>query len=215
MKQLEEIIGYNFKSKKLFYTAMTHSSYSNENNLHTSYERLEFLGDSVLGFVTANELYNRFPDKPEGELTKIRASLVCEENLVKTALALNIGQYLKLGKGEEQAGRQRKSVLSDATEALIAAIYLDGGLEPTVKFITEQVLQDFDASPETDYKTRLQELLQQSGNAPEYIITKTDGPAHDRIFHAEVHSQGKCIGSGEGKSKKLAEQAAAAKALQE
>lgn len=220
MKQLEEKLGYSFRDAALLVNALTHSSYANENREEgvPSNERLEFLGDSVLGFVTAKHLYAMSPSLPEGKMTRLRAELVCEHSLYGVAKELNLGEYLRMGHGEEKSGgRQRASILADATEAVIAAIFLDGGMEPAAEFIERRVLspEAVKAHHATDYKTELQELVQQkAGQVLKYHEAGESGPDHDKLFLAEVSLNGQTIGKGSGRTKKEAEQAAACKALE-
>lgn len=220
MKQLEEKLGYSFRDEALLVNALTHSSYANENREEgvPSNERLEFLGDSVLGFVTAKHLYAMSPSLPEGKMTRLRAELVCEHSLYGVAKELNLGEYLRMGHGEEKSGgRQRASILADATEAVIAAIFLDGGMEPAAEFIERMVLspEAVKAHHATDYKTELQELVQQkAGQVLKYHEAGESGPDHDKLFLAEVSLNGQIIGKGSGRTKKEAEQAAACKALE-
>lgn len=220
MKQLEEKLGYSFRDEALLVNALTHSSYANENREEgvPSNERLEFLGDSVLGFVTAKHLYAVSPSLPEGKMTRLRAELVCEHSLYGVARELNLGEYLRMGHGEEKSGgRQRASILADATEAVIAAIFLDGGMEPAAEFIERMVLspEAVKAHHATDYKTELQELVQQkAGQVLRYHEAGESGPDHDKLFLAEVSLNGQIIGKGSGRTKKEAEQAAACKALE-
>lgn len=217
MKELESIIGYSFKDTQLLKLALTHSSFSNEKGPYKNNERLEFLGDSVLGFITAEYLFSKLGSTPEGQLTKIRANAVCERSLAKFAAEIDLGKYLFLGKGEIlTGGRERPSVLSDAFEALIAAIYLDGGIDEARKFVLRFVSNtEKDANEVTDYKTTLQEVIQKN---PEenlsYELVAQSGPAHMKTFTVEVRLNSNCIGVGEGHSKKKAEQAAAKEALQ-
>lgn len=214
MSSLEASINYNFEDKTLLETALTHTSYANESRGKAqNNERLEFLGDAVLSFVSSEFLYTNNPRLPEGELTRRRAGLVCEAALASFAEKIGLGSCLRLGKGEEMSGgRTRASILSDAFEALIAAIYLDGGIAPAKSFILP-FLQQGAASGE-DYKTRLQEVIQQN---PEerirYHVTAEQGPDHDKHFTVEVRLNSNCIGRGEGHSKKIAEQQAAREAL--
>lgn len=220
MKQLEEKLGYSFRDEALLVNALTHSSYANENREEgvPSNERLEFLGDSVLGFVTAKHLYAMSPSLPEGKMTRLRAELVCEHSLYGVAKELNLGEYLRMGHGEEKSGgRQRASILADATEAVIAAIFLDGGMEPAAEFVERMVLspEAVKAHHATDYKTELQELVQQkAGQMLKYHEAGESGPDHDKLFLAEVSLNGQIIGKGSGRTKKEAEQAAACKALE-
>ncbi len=211
---LEEDIGYQFKNKKLLETALTHTSYANESKRDIQHnERLEFLGDSVLSIVVAENLFQKKPPLPEGDLTRKRAALVCEQALSGFAKRLNLGQYLRLGKGEDATGgRGRASILSDAFEALIAALYLDGGLEVASEF----VLRFVESGPVAgeDYKTRLQEVVQQNQEERvRYVVTSESGPDHDKQFLVEVQLNSNCIGKGSGHSKKIAEQQAAKEAL--
>lgn len=219
MKGLEDSLNYSFKNKDLLINALTHSSYANEiRDPNASNERLEFLGDSVLSVIVANYIYNQFPEKPEGELTKLRASLVCEKSLCSYSKILKIGEYLRLGKGEDlNGGRNRPSILADAFEAVLAAMYIDGGLEVARKHVMRFVLDELkhtEAEVFKDYKTSLQEVIQQN---PEeqltYVLTGESGPDHDKSFTVEVHLNSNVIGIGTGKNKKQAEQAAAKQAL--
>ena len=209
MQQLEEKIGYHFRNLSLLETALTHSSYVNEHPREhpECYERLEFLGDSILGMVTAELLYRWEPALPEGKMTRIRAELVCEESLYRVAAELDFGQWMRLGKGEEKSrGRERPSILADMVEAVIAAIFLDGGMKPAEAFIR---------SRSRDNKTELQELVQQvTGSSIRYEMTGESGPDHDKRFTCAVYVNGVLSGEGEGHTKKEAEQAAAGSALQ-
>lgn len=216
MKRLQDAIHYHFKDESLLYHALTHSSYANERGTLGSNERLEFLGDSVLGFVTADYLYHAMSDRTEGELTKRRAAEVCEKSLFRFADEIRLGDYLLLGKGEEHTGgRERPSILADAFESLIAAIYLDGGIEPARAFILRFIAtDDFAGDAVADYKTKLQEIIQQNPEEHlDYAVVGESGPAHDRFFEVEVHLNSNVIGRGVGKSKKKAEQQAAKEAL--
>lgn len=217
MGNFEEKIGYVFKDKSLLQTALTHSSYANERGVPAMCnERLEFLGDSVLGFVTAEYYYKKLGSLPEGELTKLRAATVCEKTLFTFAQRIDLGSNILLGKGEElTGGRSRPSVLSDAFEAVIAAIYLDGGMDEARRFITGFIeTWDGTASDVKDYKTLLQEDVQRFHDAHlEYALVSESGPDHSKIFSFEVRLNGERIGEGSGKSKKLAEQQAAKAAL--
>ena len=220
MRQLEERIGYRFHRISLLETALTHSSYINEHpHEHAEcYERLEFLGDSVLGMVTAELLYGWEPALPEGKMTRIRAELVCEESLHWVAEELGLGRWMRLGKGEEKSnGRTRPSILADMVEAVIAAIYLDGGMEPAAAFIRSRILNQAETrilSRNRDSKTELQELVQQkSGGSVRYEMTGECGPDHDKRFFCACYVNGVLSGEGEGHSKKEAEQAAAGAAL--
>ncbi len=214
--QLQKNLGYEFKNISLLETALTHSSFANEKGDGTvCNERLEFLGDSILGFVSAKYFYENF-NLPEGELTKHRAARVCEKALCLFASELGIGEALRLGKGEERTGgRERPSILADAFEAVLAAIYLDGGLEEASKIVF-RFIPRHDALYETkDYKTMLQEVIQRNREEHiEYVIADASGPDHAKVFTVEVHLNSNVIGTGIGKSKKLAEQNAAKEALE-
>lgn len=219
-KELHRLIGYEFKNKDLLTTALTHSSFANEAKGGIKYnERLEFLGDSVLGIVVSDYIYLHCPDLPEGKLTKLRASLVCEKSLYVYAKQIELGKHIRLSKGEKRSGGDdRPSILSDAFEALIAAIYLDGGIEPARDFILRFVIPDIKSSKPKkfkDYKTALQEIVQKN---PEekltYVLVKETGPDHDKHFVVEVHLNSNVIGKGGGRSKKEAEQQAAREALE-
>ena len=221
MTALEERLGYSFRNRALLETALTHSSYANENRASgiVCNERLEFLGDSVLGVTVADFLYRHFPDMPEGRMTRLRAELVCEHSLHRVALELHLGDYLRLGKGEEHnGGRKRASILSDAVEAVIAAMYLDAGMETAAGFIHRCLLDDVRAieTPTfTDYKTSLQELVQRhSGQVLSYELVGEEGPDRAKTFRVQVCLNGDPIGRGIGRTKKEAEQAAAANALE-
>lgn len=219
MFTLEEKLGYRFKNRALLENALQHSSYANEHRGAgvRSNERLEFLGDAVLGVVTADYLYKKHPDLPEGDLTRIRAALVCEGSLVQVAKSLDLGSYLKLGKGEAHGGgRARPSIQADAVEAMLAAVYLDGGIGQARKLIHDLVLTDEKEKTAAgrDFKTALQELVQrESGQVLAYRLTGESGPDHAKTFCMEVQLNGKTIGAGQGRSKKEAEQAAAKAAV--
>ena len=219
LSSFQERIGYKFKNEALLSRALTHSSYANENRADgvLDNERLEFLGDSVLGMNTALHLFRKYPDEAEGELTKMRSSLVCTGALGIRAKAIELGRELRLGHGEESGGgRERASILADAFEAVIGAIYLDGGEEEARKFIKRFV---FDAEEGgewsvTDYKTTLQEIVQKNrGEQLSYRMLESNGPDHERSFTVEVMINSNHIGTGFGKSKKEAEQMAAKEAL--
>lgn len=219
MRELEEKLGYQFKNIGLLEHAMTHSSYANEHRSAgiTSNERLEFLGDSVLGMVVAEHLFTAHPDMPEGELTRTRAALVCETSLYEVARTLNLGRYLRLGKGEDAGGgRTRPSILADATEATLAAVYLDGGIESVIPIIRTYILdKEQEKAVDRDYKTALQELVQRHpGQAVSYRLVDETGPDHARVFVMEVSVGGKPAGIGRGRSKKEAEQMSAKAALE-
>ncbi len=216
LKALENELGYTFQNPALLDRALTHSSYANEREALGDNERLEFLGDSVLGFITAEYLFSEHRGVPEGELTRLRAYAVCEKSLDVYAREIGLGDYLLLGKGEERTGgRERASVLSDAFEAVIAAIYLDGGMEPAKKFVLRFVRPYVEAKPVfKDYKTMLQEVTQKNpGETLEYVLVSESGPDHDKHFEVEVHLNSNVIGRGSGPSKKKAEQDAAREAL--
>ncbi len=219
--ELEDKIGYHFKNKELLTTALTHSSYANERkSQHIRYnERLEFLGDAVLSIVVSDYIFKNCPELPEGELTKLRASLVCEKSLFDFAKQIQLGSYLQLSKGERHnGGAQRPSIVSDAFEALIAAIYIDGGIEPAAKHILNFVvpaIQNQKKKRVKDYKTTLQEIIQKNpGERLQYVLVSESGPDHNKHFVFEVHLNSNVIGKGGGRSKKEAEQQAAREALE-
>lgn len=217
MTEFEKKIGYEFNNIALLDRALTHSSYAHERGTGKDNERLEFLGDSVLGFITAEYLFENYKNEPEGELTKKRAYAVCEKTLFEYAKEIGLGNRLLLGHGEEHTGgRNRPSVVSDAFEALIAAIYLDGGIEAAKKFVLPFVAEATKTKPEfKDYKSMLQEVLQQNPDEKfEYIVVGESGPDHDKRFEVEVHLNSNVIGKGVGTSKKRAEQEAAKDALE-
>lgn len=221
METLEARIGYKFHDRRLLQNALMHSSYANENRARgcTSNERLEFLGDSVLGMVTAMRLYRLYPDMPEGKLSRLRAELVCEQSLHAVALELGLGSYIRLGHGEARnGGRERPSILADAVEAIIAAIYLDGGLESAQRFILDHILTGLAEGQMhhvADYKTDLQERVQRKpGQALEYSLLSESGPDHNKSFTMNVLLNGSEIGRGTGRTKKEAEQSAAKSALE-
>ena len=218
-EQFETEIRYHFKNRHFLVEALSHSSYANEKKkCRCSNERLEFLGDSVLSIVVSSYLFHQFPELPEGELTKLRASLVCEKALHVFAQEIHLGDYLLLGKGEEHTGgRMRSSILADAFEAVIAAIYLDGGFEPAKDFVLKFILNDIEHKQLFyDSKTILQEIVQEKGIQPvEYILTGESGPDHDKQFTVSVQVNGQVVGNGTGHTKKAAEQAAAYQAIQE
>ena len=219
MESLEKKLGYTFRDRSLLSEALNHSSYANEHRSAevSSNERLEFLGDSVLGFVTAEFLFKTYGKLPEGDLTRIRAALVCEQSLYEVAKFLGLGQYLKLGKGEEAGGgRQRQSILADATEAVFAAVYLDGGMERVRELICRVLLSRAPAAEERrDYKTTLQEIVQRrSGQVLTYHMVDESGPDHNKTFLLPGRLNGAPVGQGRGHSKKEAEQAAARDALE-
>lgn len=213
----EKVIGYHFKSAGLLRQALTHSSYANEKHMKklADNERLEFLGDAVLELVSSEFLFSNYPDMPEGELTKKRASMVCEPSLAMSARDIRLQDYILLGKGEEfTGGRKRDSITSDAMEAVIGAIYLDGGIDQARNFVLRFILNDLEnKSLFYDSKTVLQEIVQDKGKVPEYVLAGCTGPDHDKRFFAEVHISGKIYGKGTGHTKKAAEQAAAYQAV--
>ena len=218
MEMLEEKLQYKFYDRGLLSEALNHSSYANEhrNAKVNSNERLEFLGDSVLGFVTAEFLFKTYGKLPEGDLTRIRAALVCEQSLYEVARSLELGQYLKLGKGEEAGGgRERQSILADATEAVFAAVYLDGGMERVRQLIYRVLLSKAPTAEERrDYKTTLQEIVQRkSGQVLTYHMVGESGPDHNKTYTVEAKLNSNIIGRGSGKTKKEAEQNAAKEAL--
>ena len=220
IKDLEAAIGYKFKNIALLQNALAHSSYANErwHNSLMSNERLEFLGDSILGMCVAEYLYCTFPDRPEGELTRMRADMVCEQTLANVAGRIGLGEHLLLGKGEEQGGgRTRNSILADAVESVIAASFLDGGMSAAKQFIQKYILVEVPVKKlhNVDYKTGLQELVQQKKNQVlTYTLVGESGPDHDKHFEVEVSLNGKVVGLGSGSSKKRAEQDAARVAME-
>lgn len=220
MQELQKKLGYNFKNIDLLITALTHSSYANENGDYSMCnERMEFLGDSVLSIIVSEYIFKNLPDLPEGKLTRLRASLVCEKTLCGFSNQIELGKYLRLGHGEIQnKGNERPSILADAFEALLAAIYLDGGRKAAQKFVLPFILAKIDDSDDDgykDYKTLLQEVVQKN---PEerltYRLAAEAGPDHDKVFTAEVFINSNLIGTGVGHSKKKAEQEAARQALE-
>ena len=220
MRDLEDYLGYTFKNGKLLENALAHSSYANEvRGGVTSNERLEFLGDSVLSIIVSSYIYENFKKMPEGELTRLRSSLVCEKTLCGFSRKLNLGEFLLLGKGERKnGGADRDSILADAFEAVLAAIYLDGGINPArkfvMRFVTEE-LKSYDVKADfKDYKTLLQEIVQRNPEeSVQYYLTGESGPDHDKLFTVEVRLNSNTIGTGTGKSKKDAEEMAAKQAL--
>lgn len=218
MEKLENKIGYSFGERSLLVEALTHSSYANEKRDGSQCnERLEFLGDAVLSIVTAEFLFTRFPDTPEGKLSKIRSSLVCTQSLSSFAKEINLGSYLLLGKGEAASGgADRPSILENAFEALIAAIYLDGGMVPAKMFILRFLSREVENNHTNfkDYKTALQEVIQQNPDETlNYVLVGESGPDHDKRFEVEIHINSNVVSKGTGKSKKQAEQEAAKQAL--
>jgi len=217
---IEEKIGYEFKNKDLLDEAMTHTSYANENNVKSN-EKLEFLGDSILEFISSEYLYINYPELQEGELTKVRATVVCEDSLYQVAKKHGFQDSIRVGHSERKSnGNEKPAILADSVEALIAAIYFDGGLEPAKKFIIDNLKQAMEEASKNvgvkDFKTVLQEKLQEHGEVHiEYKIIGESGPDHDKIFISEVTVDGKVLATGEGKNKKQAEMEAARKALGE
>jgi len=221
IKDLETAIGYRFHNISLLQNALTHSSYANErwHNSLLSNERLEFLGDSILGMLVAEYLYRTFPNRPEGELTRMRADMVCEQTLASVANSIGLGEHLLLGHGEEQSrGRNRNSILADAMESVIAASFLDGGMEAAEGIVKRFILTEVPVTKlhNSDYKTALQELVQQKKNqCLSYTLVGESGPDHDKQFNVEVSLNGQTVGQGTGTSKKRAEQMAAQAAIKE
>ena len=219
IKDLEQAIGYRFQNISLLQNALTHSSYANErwHNSLLSNERLEFLGDSVLGMLVAEYLFRTFPDRPEGELTRMRADMVCEQTLAAAAERIGLGKHLLLGHGEEQGGgRKRNSILADAMESVIAASFLDGGIQAALGIVRQFILVEVPVNRlhNVDYKTALQELVQQKKNqALSYALVGQTGPDHNKEFAVEVTLNGAVVGKGTGTSKKRAEQDAARAAI--
>ena len=218
VEELEKNIKYTFKNKQLLKTALTHTSYAYEHGVQSN-EKLEFLGDSILEFVSSEYMYNKYTNLKEGEMTKVRATVVCEKSLYKIAILHNFSDFLYLGKSEVMTGgSERPAILADSVEAVIAAMFIDGGLEPAKKFIVENLKDEIEIATkhvgQKDYKTVLQEELQKNGDVKiEYKIIKETGPDHDKTFTAEVKLNGKVLAQGEGKTKKQAEMDAADKAL--
>lgn len=219
---LQDNLNYKFKDIELLKTALTHSSYANEHNMKITdnNERMEFLGDTILSLIVSQYLYKKYPRYPEGELTKIRASVVCESSLAFIARKISLGDFILLGKGEEATGgRERDSILGDASEALVGAVYMDSDFETTNKLLLDKFENDLvhavaKGSLFIDYKTDLQENLQKRKKAKiEYSIAKEEGPDHNKVFHIDVLIDNKVIGQGSGRNKKEAEQMAAKEAL--
>ncbi len=219
LENLEKNIGYKFKNINLLKNALTHTSYAYEHGIQSN-EKLEFLGDSILEFVSSEYMYNKYTNLKEGEMTKVRATVVCEKSLYKIAILHNFSDFLYLGRSEVMTGgNKRPAILADSVEAVIAAIFIDGGLEPAKRFIIENLKEEIEIATkhvgEKDYKTVLQEELQKNGDVKiEYKIIKESGPDHDKTFEAEVCLNGKLLATGKGKSKKEAEMQAAKKALE-
>ncbi|ABA88649.1 ribonuclease III [Syntrophotalea carbinolica DSM 2380] len=219
---LEDTIDYVFDNQALLLEALTHKSFSNEQNDRTEpdNERLEFLGDAVLGVVVSHYIFRTFPHLPEGELTRIRSEVVSEKGLTVIGKAICLGDYMRLGKGEERSGgRQKSSLLANTMEALLGAVFCDGGFDSVRRVIEALFIPHIQRAARrktgVDYKTRLQERLQaRFGDVPQYVLIHADGPPHQRSYSVEAHFRGSCIGQGQGRSKKSAEQAAAKQALE-
>ena len=220
-KEFQQKIGYQFNDEKLLTQALTHSSYANEKHMKklSDNERLEFLGDAVLEIISSDFLYKNYTDQPEGELTKLRASLVCEPTLAICAKEIGLGDYLRLGRGEDlTGGRGRKSILSDALEAVIGAIYLDGGFANAKEFVLKYILTDIEHKQLFyDSKTILQEIVQgdEHSGKLEYVLVEESGPDHNKNYKVEARIGNKSYGCGEGHTKKAAEQEAAYQAILE
>lgn len=219
LSKLEENLKYTFKNKKLLKKALTHTSYAYENGIESN-EKLEFLGDSILEFISSIYIYQNYPNLKEGEMTKVRATVVCEDSLFKIATKLNFNQFLYLGKSELKGKEQiRKAILADSVEAVIAAMYLDSNLDESKRFIIDNLAEEIEKATKNvgqkDYKTVLQEKLQEHGaTSIKYIIIDENGPDHDKTFVAIVEWNDKVLATGEGRSKKMAEMEAARKALE-
>jgi ribonuclease-3 len=217
IKVFQKEIGYRFSDEKLLLQALTHSSYANEKHMkkRSDNERLEFLGDAVLEIISSEFLYNNYPRLPEGELTKLRASIVCEPTLADCTKELHLGDYLRLGRGEDlTGGRERKSILSDALEAVIGAIYLDGGFANAKDFVMRYILTDIEHKKLFyDSKTILQEIVQGEHEQLAYVLLEESGPDHNKRFTVEARIGDCAIGQGSGPTKKAAEQEAAYRAL--
>lgn len=218
VQQFQQNIGYEYRNRNLMLEALTHPSSGKDGKSIKHNQRLEFLGDSVLSIIVSQHLFEHYTDLLEGQLTKLRASLVCEKSLHEFAKQISLGQFLILGNGEElTGGRARPSILADAFEAVLGSIYLDGGLEPARQFVLRFIPKNMmlkDMSKSSDYKTTLQEIIQKNPEEKvEYVTVEEKGPDHDKIFTVEVHLNSNVIGVGEGKSKKQAEQCAAKEAL--
>lgn len=218
LEELEKRIGYEFHDKSLLKQAITHTSYTNEQKINKQkhYERLEFLGDAVLELLTSNFLFENYPDKTEGQLTKMRASMVCEPSLAFCAKDLELGKFLLLGKGEESSGgRNRDSIVADVMEAVIGAIFLDGGLDKANEYVHSVLFSDLENKQLFfDSKTNLQEYIQANPKKDfSYELLEETGPEHDKLFVVGVMMDGKLLGKGTGKTKKAAEQQAAYEAL--
>lgn len=219
MDKIEESIGYVFKDKNLLKKALTHTSYAYENKVGSN-EKLEFLGDSILEFISSKYLFKTYPNLQEGEMTKVRAAVVCEKSLYQIATLHNFSDFLYLGRSEKKTGgKNRPAILADSVEAVIAAIFLDGGIEEAEKFIIDNLKDEIEIATkhvgDRDYKTVLQEKLQEHGEVKiQYEIIKEQGPDHNKTFEAQVSCNGKTLAKGEGSSKKEAQMSAAQKALE-
>lgn len=217
-QELQKNIGYQFEDESLLNKAMTHTSYAYENNVESN-EKLEFLGDSILEFISSKYIFKNYPNLKEGEMTKVRAQVVCEQSLYKIAKMHNFSDFLNLGKSEKlSGGKERPAILADSVEAVIAAMYIDGGLKVAEKFIIENLKDEIELATkhvgQKDYKTVLQEKLQIHGDVKiEYILISESGPDHDKRFEMEVRCNGKKLAVGTGKSKKLAQMDAAHNAI--
>lgn len=217
--EIEQSIGYRFKDKKLLQKALTHTSYAYENKVESN-EKLEFLGDSILEYVSSKYLFGKYPNLKEGEMTKVRATVVCEQSLYKIAKLHNFSDFLYLGNSEKKTGgNKRPAILADSVEAVIAAMFLDGGIEPVKTFIVENLKEEIEVASrhvgDKDYKTVLQEKLQIHGEVKiEYKTLSEKGPDHDKTFEVQVLCNGKVLALGKGKSKKLAQMEAARKAIE-
>jgi len=219
IEKLEKSIGYTFQNKQLLKQALTHTSYAYENNVE-SYEKLEFLGDSILEFITSKYIYNHYEHLKEGEMTKVRATVVCEESLYQVAKRHDFSDFLYVGRSEEKNhGNTRPAILADAVEAVIAGIYFDAGLKEAETFIVENLKDEIEKASHhvgmKDHKTVLQEILQTNGDVDiEYIVIHESGPDHDKTFEVEVRCNGKVLANGTGKTKKAAAMEAAKKAIE-
>lgn len=220
LEELEQNIGYTFKNKELLKKALTHTSYAYENHIESN-EKLEFLGDSILEFISSKYLYEKYPSLKEGEMTKVRADIVCEKSLYKIAKKHNFSDFLYLGKSERTSNKEaRPAIMADSVEAVIAAIYFDSSLEKAEEFIIENLKESAEIASKNvgqkDYKTVLQEILQKNGEVKiEYTIVNEEGPDHDKIFTAQVMCEGKYLATGKGKTKKAAEMEAASIAIED
>lgn len=221
LNELYKASGYTFKSTEYLTLALTHSSYANENKMSKNEcnERLEFFGDSVLSLLVSEYMFFKYPDLPEGELTRARAAVICEDGLYVLANKIDLGAHLRLGRGEEQNnGRERKSIVSDAFEAFLAAVYIDGGRKSAEDFLYPLIIPEIEKhiqpGKNTDYKTLLQQFVQETpGAVLEYVLTGEEGPHHDKVFYTDAVVDGSAVGSGKGKTKRAAEQQAAKNAL--